>query len=72
MDRNSINKVCKAIYRKYPMLNGKRPKVTLKGDHRYLLIFTSTGNTPDGKKINTSIRVVTDEAGRIIKTSMSR
>ncbi len=54
------------------MLNGKRPKVTLKGDNRYLLIFSGTGSTPDGKKINKTIRVVADESGRIIKTSMSR
>ena len=51
MDRKSINKVCNAIYRKYPKINGKQPKVTLKGDNRYLLIFTGTGSTPDGKKI---------------------
>jgi len=72
MDNKTVNKICKTIYRKYPMLNGKRPKVTLHGENRYLLIFSGTGQTPDGKKITNNVRVVADKSGRIIKTSMSR
>lgn len=72
MDKKSIERVCKNIYRKYPMLNGKKPKVTLRGEDRYLLIFSGTGKTPDGKSITNTVRVVADENGRIVKTSMSR
>jgi len=72
MNKKSIDRVCKNIIRRFPALNKKRPKVTSHGENRYLLIFSGSGKTPDGKTITNTVRVVADEEGRIIKSSMSR
>ena len=72
MERSVLDKVCQQVYRRYPTLNGKHPKVTSQGNDRYLLLFTGSGETPDGKTIKQIVRVVADDAGRILKTSTSR
>lgn len=72
MDRNTLTGVCKKVYRRFPMIANKKPRVTAHGQDRYLLIFSSSGKTPDGKTIQQTIRVVTTADGRIIKSSMSR
>jgi hypothetical protein len=72
MDQKIIDATSKKIYRKFPFLKDKSPRVSKQGDGRYLMIFSGSGDTPDGKKIQQTIRVVVTEDGRIIKTSMSR
>jgi len=72
METKSIEKVNQKIYRQYPPLANKKPKVSKQGEGRYLLIYTSAGTSPDGKNIQQKIRVVATEDGRILKTSMSR
>jgi len=72
MEKKAVEKVCKLIYRRFPPLENKRPKVTSRGKGRYLLVFSGSGKAPDGKTIQQTIRVVATEDGRIIKTSMSR
>ncbi len=72
MEKKSVEKVCKLIYRRFPPMKNKHPKVTDRGNGRYLLVFSGSGKTPDGKELQQTIRVVATEDGRIIKTSMSR
>ena len=72
MDKQAIDKVCRSIYRRFPPVKDKRPKVSGHGQGRYLLIFSGSGKSPDGKSIQQTVRVVATEDGRIIKTSMSR
>lgn len=72
MDQSSIDKVCKTVYKRFPFLNGHRPCVSKQGEGNYLLLFSSFGNSPDGKLIQQTVRVVASEAGKIVKTSMSR
>jgi len=72
MDKQAIDKVCRSIYRRFPPLKHKSPKVSSQGSGCYLLIFSGSGKTPDGKTIQQTVRVVATEDGRIIKTSMSR
>ncbi len=72
MEKKAIEKVCKHIYRRFPPLDNKRPRVSSQGKGRYLLVFSGSGKTPDGKTIKNTVRVVATEDGRIIKTSMSR
>ncbi len=72
MDTKVIEKVCNQIYRRFPPVKDKKPKVSKQSDDRYLLIFSSSGTAVDGKKIQQTIRVVASSDGRIIKTSMSR
>lgn len=72
MDQAIISKVCKKIYNQFPTFKGQDPKVSKQGDDRYLLVFSGSGSTPDGKTIQQRIRVVATNEGQIIKTSMSR
>lgn len=72
MDKKSVDKICKNIYKRFPPLSGIRPKVSKQGDERFLLVFSGSGKTPDGMTIQQTVRVVATDDGKIIKTSMSR
>jgi hypothetical protein len=72
MDKDALNKVCKQIYKRFPPVKNKQPKVSAQGGDRYLLVFSGSGKAPDGTTIQQNVRVVATEDGRIIKTSMSR
>lgn len=72
MDKKALDKVCSQVYRRFPLFKNKKPKVTQQSEDRFLLIFSGSGEGPDGKKIQQTIRVVASDDGRILKTSMSR
>ena len=72
MEKDSLEKVCRQIYKRFPPLKNKRPKVSKQTDNRYLLVFSDSSSTQDGKTIQQTVRVVASDDGRIIKTSMSR
>ena len=72
MDKATKDKICKLIYKQYPVIQGKTPTVSKQGNNQYLLIFSASGKTPDGMTIEHKIRVVATEEGQILKTSMSR
>lgn len=72
MEKSALDKVCKMVYKQYPTIKGQAPTVSKRGDDQYLLIFSSSGKTPDGMNIQQRIRVVANKDGQIIKTSMSR
>ena len=72
MDKKVLDKVCSQVYRRFPPFKNKKPKVTKQGEGRYLLIFSGSGQAPDGQKIKQTIRVVASSQGKILKTSMSR
>ncbi|MDF1519926.1 MAG: hypothetical protein RQ728_04415 [Brevefilum sp.] len=72
MEKKALDKVCNNIYRRFPPLKDKRPRVSKQGENHYLLIFSGSGESPDGKTIQQTIRVVATEDGKIVKTSMSR
>lgn len=72
MDKNAVDRVCKSIYRRFPPFKNTHPKISQQSEDRYLLIFSGSGETPNGKKIQQIVRVVATNDGKIIKTSMSR
>lgn len=72
MDQKSIEKVNLKIYQRFPNLAKKKPQIAKQSEGRYLLIYSGSGTTPDGKQIQQKVRVVATEDGRIINTSMSR
>lgn len=72
MEKTALDKVCQQIYRRFPPMQGKRPKVSSQSSDRFLLIFSSSGKTPDGKTIAQTLRVVAASDGRILKTTMNR
>lgn len=72
MEKTILDKLCKQIYIQFPILKDQAPVVSKQGTDRYLLVFSSSGKTPDGMTLQQKVRVVATEAGEIIKTSMSR
>ena len=72
MDKSTLDTLCQQVYRKFPNVKGLAPVVTKQGEDRYLLVFTGSGATPDGKTIQQKVRVVATGAGQIIKSTMSR
>ena len=72
MEKATIEKISKLIYKQFPFVKGHSPVISKQGQDRYLLVFSGSGTTPDGKTLQQKIRVVASEDGQIIKTSMSR
>jgi hypothetical protein len=72
MDAECKKKVEQLIYKKYPEVAGSRPTISERPNQQYLFVFTGKGKTADGKLITHSIRVVTNDNGKIIKTSTSK
>jgi hypothetical protein len=85
MDQNLIEAVCEEVYRRFPEIRGKKPKVqkvssteelaqkgrSISRAPTYLLIFQSQAVTANQKSLPTLVRVVIDERGKILKISMS-
>jgi hypothetical protein len=72
MDKTTLDNLCKQIYKQFPVVKDKTPAVSKQGNDRYLLVFSSSGTTPDGKTIQHKIRVVTTAEGQILKSTMSK
>ncbi len=72
MDEFTLERLCQQVYRQFPVVTGKRPIVSKQGGDRYLLVFSTTGKTPDGQSFQQNIRVVANQSGQIIKSTMSK
>jgi hypothetical protein len=71
MDSQAISAICKQIYRQFPEVDGVKPSVKPQGNN-YLLVFHGMANMGGGKKIERTVRVVADSAGKISKVTTSR
>ncbi len=77
MDSKTVNSVCSQIYRRFPDVNGVRPKIqTLpiagQAASTYLLVFKGTATTADGKTLARIVRATVDEQGKILKVTTSK
>ncbi len=72
MDPTVKKKICNEVYSKYPNFVGMQPKISNQTEGRYLLLFESQEQLPGGKQFSQTLRVVTNEAGNILKMSTSR
>ncbi len=74
MDPKIVNSVSSQIYRRFPEVNGVRPKVQQQSQtgSTYLLIFKGSARTADGKTLPRIVRATVDEQGKILKVSTSR
>jgi hypothetical protein len=80
MNAKLLQAICQEIYRRYPQMVGKRPRVhpvsvpagKTAGQPAHLLVFESQGQTAGQRKITTLLRVVVDRDGKILKISTSR
>lgn len=76
MDGHLVDLICNQIYRRFPEVDGARPRVQSQpgngSSQNYLLIFKGSATTADGKKMPRVVRVVADERGKIVKVTTSR
>jgi len=72
MDSNTKNAVCASVYRQFPELKGAAPQVKALPADKYQLIFHGKAKTVDGKTLPRTVRVVSDENGKILKLTTSR
>jgi hypothetical protein len=72
MEAHSIDQVCKQVYQRFPDLRGSRPQVQPYAGGQFLLLFTGTAKTADGRTMNQTVRVVASADGAIKKMTTSR
>lgn len=79
MNQKAKNKVNKQVYRRFPNLNGAKPKVqqqknstSSKSNVTYLLTYKGSAKLSGSKSMPIIIRVVSTEDGKILKLSSSR
>lgn len=75
MNPNSVRKIEKQIYRQFPEVSGKRPKIIQQKSARssnFLLTFNGRVEGPGGNIFKRTVRVVADDSGRILKVTTSR
>lgn len=71
MEKETINTICRQIYRQFPEVNGAKPSVKPQGNN-FLLVFHGTANMGEGRKIERTVRVVASASGKISKVTTSR
>ena len=71
-DNEMISSINNQVVKRFPQLQGVKPKVSAYGDSGNLLIYSTNETTASGKKINFTVRVVVDEHGKIKRITTSR
>jgi hypothetical protein len=85
MDQKLLQTVSQEVYRRFPELIGRRPRVqairpgqnrsngdSFPEDAKHLLVFSARATTSTGKQMPYIVRVVVNEQGKILKISSSR
>jgi hypothetical protein len=81
MNEKLIENICREVYKGYPELRGKRPRVQRfnlernglpNASPKFLLIFQGHATTATNKRLPYLVRVVVSAQGKILKMSMSR
>lgn len=72
MEAKAKSSINNQVFRQFPEVKGTTPIIkTLPGD-KYQLIYHGSATTPDGKKMQRTVRVVADNEGHVLKLSTSR
>jgi hypothetical protein len=81
MNEKLIENISREVYRRFPELRGKRPRVQPfslersslpNASPKFLLTFQGHAITATNKSLPTVVRVVVSAQGKILKMSMSR
>lgn len=72
MNQHLIKEISSQIYKRFPEVEGCKPKIKLHGKNQHLLIFHGSGKTANGHSIPRIVRVVVNRNGKISKTTTSR
>jgi len=80
MDKEIVTSINKKVYRRFPELNGKAPKIRSQNTSAknarslptYLFVYSGTVRISGNKTMPRLVRVVVNEKGKILKISTSR
>ncbi len=81
MNEKLVENICREVYRRFPELRGRRPRIQpFKLEHaslssaspKFLLTFHGRATTADNKTLPYIVRVVVSAQGKILKLSTSR
>lgn len=72
MDRELVTAICRQVYRRFPEMEGRSPKVKMQGESQVLLIFSTKVTSASGRTLEKTVRVVVSDSGKILKMSESR
>lgn len=77
MKIETVQEISKQVYRRFPEFKGIKPKVRSQQTaqttrHTYLLTYATRAKLAEDKFLERWVRVVADEAGKIIKISTSK
>jgi hypothetical protein len=83
MDPKTVETISLQVYKRFPEVNGKKPRVAAQkanGANQkpasrlpvYLLTYRGKGTGPGGEVIPRYVRVVANQKGRILKITTSR
>ncbi len=72
MDKKILDQICQKIYDQFPLVKDVIPEIRSQPHDQILLIFKGSGATEDGHPIDIIVRAVSDQIGRILKTTVSR
>ncbi len=81
MNERLVENICREVYRRFPELRGRRPRIqpfnlerpsSPSASVKYLLTFRGSATTANSKALPYLVRVVVSAQGKILKMSMSR
>lgn len=72
MEKSLVAAICKQVYRRFPELDGRQPRVKAQENDQVLLIFAIKAASMNGHVLEKTVRVVANANGKIIKMSESR
>ncbi len=72
MEKSQLAAICKQVYRRFPELDGRQPKVKAQGEDQVLLIFSAKVSSANGHAMEKTVRVVASASGKVLKMSESR
>ena len=79
MEKELVKKISKSVYKKFPELDGKKPKVkpepqakSFRAENKFILTYKGFAIDQSGRKFPRNVRVVADQKGKILRMSTSR
>jgi hypothetical protein len=75
LTRKAKDEICERVYSRFPAMRGVNPSIRrqqAQGQDRFLLCFETAVSLDDGARMSTTVRVVANAEGKIIKMTSSR
>ncbi len=81
MNEKLVENICREVYRRFPELRGRRPRIQpfklertsqSRASPKFMLTFHGRATTADNKMLPYIVRVVVSAQGKILKLSTSR